>query len=120
MSLQQKHWVILQLLMYKLVDGEYVGSASEVYNITSLGGDGSSFALCSSSSGMNSAMGDPYTDTTALDVKKEKADIGTKYYFAYENSEESDGTKSFTYMSTYSSFIRAEIPTTDFEETPNV
>ena len=103
-----------------LVDGEYVGSASEVYNITSLGSDGSSFALCSSSSGMNSAMGDPYTDTTALDVKKEKADIGTKYYFAYENSEESDGTKSFTYLNTYSSFIRAEIPTTDFEETPNV
>ena len=103
-----------------LVDGETVGSASEVYNVTSLGSDGANFALCWSSSGINGAMGNPFADTTALDVKKEKEDIGTKYYFAYENSEESYGTKSFTYMDTYATFIRAEIPTTDFEQTPNV
>lgn len=103
-----------------LVDGEYVGSASEVYNIFSTGSDGTSFALCSSTSGMNSAMGNPYTSINALEVKKEQSDVGTKYYFAYEEPQESDGTKACTSIYTYSSWIKAEIPVDSFEKTPNV
>lgn len=102
-----------------MVDGQHVGSAATIYNITSVGSDGTSFALCSSTGGRNSVARDPYADATALDVKKETTSIGTKYYFAYENAEE-DATKANTSIWIYSSWLKAEIPTKDFEQTPNV